>query len=78
MAVFVTSSTGDTETNDDLLTAGQKWSEYYDNFSLQTENYTCSTRLWLSDFICGNKHTFGKQMPPDLAMLLAFSIETVD
>ena len=40
MAVFVTSSTGDTETNDDLLTAGQKWSEYYDNFSLQTENYT--------------------------------------
>ena len=28
--------------------------------------------------LCDNKHTFGKQMPPDLAMLLAFLIETVD
>ena len=30
------------------------------------------------NFICDNKHTFGKQMPPDLAMLRALSIETVD
>ena len=44
----------------------------------QIENYTCSTRLWLSYFICDNKHTFGKQMSPDLAMLLAFLLETVD
>ena len=28
--------------------------------------------------MCDNKHTFGKQMPSDLAMLLAFLIETVD
>ena len=28
--------------------------------------------------LCDNKHTFGKQMSPDLAMLLAFSIKTVD
>ena len=28
--------------------------------------------------MCDNKQTFGKQMPLDLAMLLAFSIETVD
>ena len=57
-----------------------KWSEYYEEKSLQLqiENYTCSTKLWLSYFICDNKHTFGKQMPPDLAMLLAFLIETVD
>ena len=57
-----------------------KWSEWYEEKSLQLqiENYTCSTRLWMSYFICDNKHTFGKQMPPDLAMLLAFLIETVD
>ena len=57
-----------------------KWSEYYEEKSLQLqiENDTCSTRLWLSYFICDNKHTFGKQMPPDLAMLRALSIETVD
>ena len=57
-----------------------KWSEYYEDniLQLQIENYTCSTRLWLSYFICGNKHTFGKQMSPDLAMLLAFLLETVD
>ena len=46
-----------------------KWGEF---FKLQIENYTCSTRLWLSYFICDNKHTFVKQMSPDLAMLLAF------
>ena len=28
--------------------------------------------------LCDNKHTFGKQMSPDVAMLLAFSIKTVD
>ena len=57
-----------------------KWSEYYEEKSLQLqiENYTCSIRLWMSYFMCDNKHTFGKQMPPDLAMLLAFLIETVD
>ena len=57
-----------------------KWSEYYEEKSLQLpiENYTCSTRLCFSYFICDNKHTFGKQIPPDLAMLLAFLIETVD
>ena len=57
-----------------------KWSEYYEEKSLQLpiENYTCSTRLWLSYFLCDNKHTFGKRMPPYLAMLHAFLIETVD
>ena len=57
-----------------------KWSEYYEDNILQPqiENYTCSTRLWLSCFICDNKHTFAKQMWPDLAMLLAFLLETVD
>ena len=56
-----------------------KWSEYYEEKSLQlqVENYACSTRCF-SYFICDNKHTFGKQIPPDLAMLLAFLIETVD
>ena len=51
-----------------------EWSEYYEEKSLQLqiENYTCSTRL------CDNKHTFGKQMPPDLAVLPALSIETID
>ena len=57
-------------------------SEYYEeNFSqLRIKNYTCSTRLWLSYYIiiCDNKYTFRKQMPQDLAVLLAFSIETVD
>ena len=52
-----------------------KWSESYEeNFSqLQSENYTCSARLWLSYFICDSKHSLGKQMSPDLAMLLASS-----
>ena len=74
----------DIETRDNLLTAGQKlmvWIEYYEDniLQLQIENYTSSTRLWLSYFICDNKHTFVKQMSPDLAMLLVFYIfETVD
>ena len=57
-----------------------KWSEYYEeNFvQLQIENYACSTRFWLSCFICDNKHTFGKQMSPDLAMLFAFLLKTID
>ena len=57
-----------------------KWYDYYEEKSLQLqiENYTCYTRLWLSYFICDNNHTFGKQMSPDLAMLLAFLIKTVD
>ena len=57
------------------------WIEYYEDniLQLQIENYTSSTRLWLSYFICDNKHTFVKQMSPDLAMLLVFYIfETVD
>ena len=78
MAIFVTSSTRDTKTKSTYRRP--KWSEYYEeNFSqLQIENYTCSTRLWLSYFISDNKHTFGKQIPPDLPMLLAFSVKTVD
>ena len=57
-----------------------KWSEYYEDniLHLQIEYCTFSTRFWLSYFICGNKHTFEKQMSPDLATLLAFSLETVD
>ena len=57
------------------------WSEYYeyeDNIlQLQTENYTFSTRLWLSYFICDSKHTFVKQVSPDFAMLLALLLKTV-
>ena len=57
-----------------------KWSEYYEEkcLQLQIKNYTCSSRLWLSYLICDNKHTFVKQMSSDLAMLLAFLLETVD
>ena len=70
------SSTRDTETKDNLLTAGQN---NEDNIlQLEIENYTCSTRLLLSYFLCDNKHTFVKQMSPDLAMLLAFLLQTVD
>ena len=78
MAIFVTSSTRDTNKRQSIYRR-PKWSEYYENFSqLQIENYKCSTRLWLSYFICDKKHTFVKQMSPDLAMLLAFLLETVD
>ena len=51
-----------------------KWSEYYEDniLHLQIESFTCSTRLCLSYFISDSKHTFVKQISPDLAMLLAF------
>ena len=59
-----------------------KRSDYYEeNFSqLQIKNYTHSN--WLG-FGCPILYVtisilWGKQMPPDLAVLLAFSIETVD
>ena len=60
--------------------AGQNGLNIMRRFFLQfqIEYYTCSTRLWLAYFIRDNKHTFGKQMSPDLAMFLAFLLETVD
>ena len=79
MAIFVTSSARDTETKDNLLTAGQN------GLNIMRRNlYSFKSKIIrvLLGFGCpilyDNKHTFGKQMPPDLAMLLAFLIETVD
>ena len=69
----------DTKRNDSLLTAGQNGLKIYmENFSQLQIKYTCCVRLWLSYFMSDNKHTFGKQVPPDLALLLAFLIKTVD
>ena len=70
----------ETETKRQSTYRRPKLSEYYENniLQLQIENYTCSTRLWLSYFICNNKNTFVKQMSPDLAMLLTFLLATVD
>ena len=82
MIILVTSSARHTETNDNLLTAGQNGLNIMRNFfsQLQIKNYTHSN--WLG-FGCPVLYVtisilWGKQMPPDLAVLLAFSIETVD
>ena len=51
-----------------------KWSEYYEEKSLQLpiENYTCSTRLCLSYFICDNKYTFGEANTTRFAHVACF------
>ena len=74
------SSARDTETNDNLLTGGQNGLNImrrpFHSFKLKIIHDLLG--LWLSYFTCDNKHIFGKQMPPDSAVLLAFSIGTVD
>ena len=58
VAIFVTSCARDTDTN----------SQNGLNIMSRTfHSFKSKIRLWLSYFICDNKHTFGKQMPPDLA-----------
>jgi len=74
-AIFVTSCMSDTGTNDSLLTAGQKGLNVIKRIFHSFKSKII--HVWLSYFICHNKHTFGKQMPPDFAFLLAFSIKTV-
>ena len=80
MAIAVTSSARDTETNDNLLTAGENGLNIMRRIvhTFKTKIIHVLLQLWLSYFICDNKHTFGKQMPPDLAVLPALSIETID
>ena len=80
MAIFVTSSTRDTESKDNLLTAGQNGLNI-----MRIIFYSFKSKIIhvLLGFDCpillyDNKHTFGKQVPPDLAMLLVFSIKTID
>ena len=80
MAIFVTSSVRDTATNDNLFTAGQNGLTIMRRIfhSFQSKLIHVPLGFGCPIFTCDNKHTFGKQMPPDLALLLAFSIETVD
>ena len=78
--MFVTSSARDTETKDNLLTVGQNglnmniMRRIFHSF----KSKIILVLLWLFYFIFDNNHTFGKQMPPDLALLLTFSIKNVD
>ena len=80
MAIFVTSSNRDTETNDNLLTSGQNGLNI---MKIIFHSFKSKIIHILLGFGCpillyDNMHTFGKQVPPDLAMLLAFSIKTID
>ena len=79
--LYVTSSTRDTETKRQSTYRGSKWFVYYENniLRLQIENYTCSTiRLWLSCFICDNKHTFVSRCHQIYPCCLLFLLQTVD
>ena len=74
------SSTRDTETKDNLLIAGQNGLNI-----MRIIFYSFKSKIIhvLLGFDCpillyDNKHTFGKQVPTDLAMLLVFSIKTID
>ena len=63
-----------------LLTEGQNGLYIMRRIFSFHRNYTCSARFRLPFFffICDNKHTFGKQMPQYLALLLASSIQPAD
>ena len=72
------SCTRDTETNDNLPTAGQNSLDFEDNFYSFKPKIICVLHGFGCPILHVTNHTLGKQMPPDLAVLLAFSIETID
>ena len=81
MAIFVTSSTRDTETKDNLLTAGQNGLNIIRIIFYSLKSKIIHVLLGFGCPIlslCANKHIFVKQMSSDLAMLLAFLHETID
>ena len=75
----MTSCARDREIKDNLSTTGQNSLNIMRKIchSVKSKVIRVLTRLWLSYFICDNKHIYGKQMPPDLALLLVFFYQTM-